>query len=42
LKSRFASAVEKAGRRVERFLLARAVRETAPFEQQIVLDANIA
>jgi tRNA (guanine37-N1)-methyltransferase len=41
LKSRFAAAVEKAGRSFERFLTARAVRETAPFEQQIVLDARV-
>ena len=41
MKSRFAAEVEKAGRRVERFLSARAVRETAPYEQQIVLDAFV-
>jgi tRNA (guanine37-N1)-methyltransferase len=41
MKSRFADAIEKAGRRVNRFLSARAVRETAPYEQQIVLDALV-
>jgi tRNA (guanine37-N1)-methyltransferase len=41
LKQRFSEAVEKNGRKVEAFLLARAVRETAPFESQIVLDAKI-
>jgi tRNA (guanine37-N1)-methyltransferase len=41
MKNRFAEAVEKAGRRVERFLSARAVRETAPYEQQVVLDTRV-
>jgi tRNA (guanine37-N1)-methyltransferase len=41
LKTLFAAEVEKAGRRVARFLSARAVRETAPYEQQIVLDAHV-
>jgi tRNA (guanine37-N1)-methyltransferase len=41
LKQRFSEAVEKNGRKVEEFLYARAIRETAPFESQIVLDAKI-
>ncbi|MGA2385023.1 MAG: class I SAM-dependent methyltransferase family protein [Candidatus Bathyarchaeia archaeon] len=40
-KLRFAEAVKDAGRRVESFLCARSVRETAPYESQIVLDAKI-
>lgn len=39
---RFRESVEKAGKRVERFTCARSVRETAPYESQIVLDAEIA
>lgn len=42
LKSDFANAVQRAGRRVEAFLIERSVRETAPFESQVVLDAKIA
>ncbi len=41
LKERFSSAVEKSGRRVESFLYARSIRETAPYESQVVLDAKI-
>ncbi len=41
-KRRFAGAVEKAGRRVEAFLFDRSIRETAPYESQVVLDAKIA
>jgi tRNA (guanine37-N1)-methyltransferase len=41
LKQRFCAAVEKADRRVETFLCARSVRETAPYEFQVVLDAKI-
>lgn len=41
MKSRFAAEVEKAGRRVDRFLSERAVRETAPYEQQVVLDVRV-
>ncbi len=37
----FAAEVEKAGRRVERFLSVKAVRETGPYEQQVVLDAFV-
>jgi hypothetical protein len=33
--------VEKNGRRVEAFLYAKSIRETAPFESQVVLDAKI-
>ena len=40
-KLRFSDAVEKAGRKVETFLCVRSVRETAPYESQIVLDAKI-
>lgn len=41
LESRFAEAVEKAGRKAKQPLCARIVRETAPYQQQIVLDATI-
>jgi tRNA (guanine37-N1)-methyltransferase len=37
----FSEAVEKAGRKVDAFLSAKTVRETAPYEWQIVLDAKI-
>ena len=38
---RFSEAVEKAGRKVETFLSAKTIRETAPYEWQVVLDARI-
>lgn len=38
---RFSEAVEKAGRKVDTFLSAKTIRETAPYEWQIVLDAKI-
>jgi tRNA (guanine37-N1)-methyltransferase len=41
LEQRFTEQVERCGRKVECFLFARAIRETAPFESQIVLDAKI-
>jgi tRNA (guanine37-N1)-methyltransferase len=41
-KLRFCDAIEKAGRKVDSFLCAKSVRETAPYESQIVLDAKIA
>ena len=41
LKLRFCVAVESAGRKVETFLYAKSIRETGPFESQIVLDAKI-
>jgi len=41
VKLRFSQAVEKAGRRVDRFPIAKNIRETAPYEWQIVLDAKI-
>jgi tRNA (guanine37-N1)-methyltransferase len=41
LKARFTEAVASSGRHVERFLLAKTVRETAPYEYQVVLDAEI-
>ena len=42
LKLSFCQAVESTGRKVEAFLYAKSIRETAPFESQIVLDAKIA
>ncbi|MBE3117114.1 class I SAM-dependent methyltransferase family protein [Candidatus Bathyarchaeota archaeon] len=41
LKLRFSNAVEKAGRKVVAFLYAKSIRETAPFESQVVLDTKI-
>jgi tRNA (guanine37-N1)-methyltransferase len=41
MKLRFSEAVEKAGRKVHRFLFAKTIRETAPYECQVVLDAKI-
>ena len=41
-KLRFNQAMETAGRKVEAFLYAKSIRETAPYESQIVLDAKIA
>jgi tRNA (guanine37-N1)-methyltransferase len=41
LKSRFTGAVEKSGRRVEKILSLRLVRETAPYEWQAALDVRI-
>ncbi len=41
LKQRFTEKVEQNGRKVERFPHAKSIRETAPFESQIVLDAQI-
>ncbi|HVP17166.1 MAG TPA: class I SAM-dependent methyltransferase family protein [candidate division Zixibacteria bacterium] len=41
LKARFTEAVEKSGRRVEKILFQRLVRETAPYEFQAVLDVRI-
>jgi tRNA (guanine37-N1)-methyltransferase len=41
LEKRFTEAVEKIGRKVEQFLVAKAVRETAPYQWQVVLDAKI-
>jgi tRNA (guanine37-N1)-methyltransferase len=41
LKQRFAELVEKNGRRVETYLYAKSIRETAPFESQVVLDVRI-
>ena len=37
----FSEAVEKTGRKVEAVLSAKTIRETAPYESQIVLDAKI-
>ena len=42
LKQRFTEVVEKAGRKVELFTYAKSIRETAPFESQVVLDAKVA
>jgi tRNA (guanine37-N1)-methyltransferase len=41
LEQRFSSAVEKNGRKIESFLYSKSIRETAPFESQIALDAKI-
>ena len=41
LKQRFIELVKKNGRKVEAFTYARSIRETAPFESQVVLDAQI-
>jgi tRNA G37 N-methylase Trm5 len=40
-KRDFMEAVEKCGRRVEKILFSRIVRETAPYEWQAVIDAEI-
>lgn len=40
-KIRFSEAVDKAGRKVDEFLLAKTVRETAPYQRQVVLDAKV-
>ena len=40
-QKRFSEAVEKADRKVDAFLSAKTIRETAPYESQIVLDAKI-
>jgi tRNA (guanine37-N1)-methyltransferase len=37
----FSEAVRKAGRKVDSFLFEKAIRETAPYEWQVVLDAKI-
>ncbi|HMK93985.1 MAG TPA: class I SAM-dependent methyltransferase family protein [Candidatus Limnocylindrales bacterium] len=42
LKLRFCQAVEETGRKVNAFLYCKSIRETAPYESQIVLDAKIA
>jgi tRNA (guanine37-N1)-methyltransferase len=41
MKLRFSEAVEKTGRKVDAFLFAKTIRETAPYEWQVVLDAKI-
>ncbi|MGD6809484.1 MAG: class I SAM-dependent methyltransferase [Candidatus Bathyarchaeia archaeon] len=41
LKARFTDLVEKQSRKVVAFQCAKSVRETAPYEQQVVLDAQI-
>lgn len=41
LEQRFAELVELDGRKVESYLCTRSIRETAPFESQVVLDAKI-
>ncbi|MGW8289502.1 MAG: class I SAM-dependent methyltransferase, partial [Candidatus Bathyarchaeia archaeon] len=40
-QQRFSEAVEKAGRKVDMFSFAKNIRDTAPYEFQIVLDAKI-
>jgi tRNA (guanine37-N1)-methyltransferase len=42
LKLRFSQTVKGAGRKVEAFLNTRSIRETAPYESQIVLDVKVA
>lgn len=42
LAQRFTEKVEKTGRKVEAFLYSKSIRETAPFESQVVLDTKIA
>jgi tRNA (guanine37-N1)-methyltransferase len=41
LQQHFADLAAKNGRKVETFLHAKSIRETAPFESQVVLDAKI-
>jgi tRNA (guanine37-N1)-methyltransferase len=41
MKQQFSKTVEKTGRKVDAFLFAKAIRETAPYECQVVLDAKI-
>jgi tRNA (guanine37-N1)-methyltransferase len=41
LKQRFSDLVKRNGRQVEAFLYSKSIRETAPFESQVVLDAKI-
>ncbi|MCW3982729.1 MAG: class I SAM-dependent methyltransferase family protein [Candidatus Bathyarchaeota archaeon] len=41
LKQRFTEQFKGCSRKVQKFLYAKAIRETAPFESQIVLDAEI-
>jgi tRNA G37 N-methylase Trm5 len=41
VEQEFTEAVERIGRRVEKILFSRFVRETAPHEWQAVLDAKI-
>ena len=41
LQQRFTQLVAKNSRKVEAFLYAKSIRETAPFESQVVLDAKI-
>jgi tRNA (guanine37-N1)-methyltransferase len=41
LKLRYMTLVEKNGRKVEAFLYTKSIRETAPFESQVVLDVKI-
>ncbi len=41
LKRSFSELVDENGRRVEAYLYAKSIRETAPFESQVVLEAKI-
>ncbi len=41
LKQRLTELIEKYGRKVETFTYAKSIRETAPFESQVVLDVQI-
>jgi tRNA (guanine37-N1)-methyltransferase len=41
LEERFSKTIEKNGRKVKFFLCAKSIRETAPYESQVALDAKI-
>ncbi len=41
LKKRFSAVVEETGRKVDTYLQAKSIRETAPYESQIVLDVKV-
>jgi tRNA (guanine37-N1)-methyltransferase len=41
MQSQFCKTVEGAGRKVDRFLCVKIIRETAPYESQVALDAKI-
>jgi tRNA (guanine37-N1)-methyltransferase len=41
VQQRFSEAAEKSGRKVDAFLSAKTIRETAPYEWQVALDAKV-
>ncbi|HII86251.1 TPA: hypothetical protein HA273_06810 [Candidatus Bathyarchaeota archaeon] len=41
LQTRFSEKVKRTGRSVENFQMVKAIRETAPYEVQVVLDVRI-